>query len=171
MKRKVAKEDFPVKGSLQKFFADAMLGRLATWLRILGFDVAYERKIDDKELVERAQKEDRIILTRDTLLVKRRGARGRSFFVEGDRFEVQLRQVAERFAIDNKSVLTRCVRCNTLLERVEKESVRDLVPPYVYKTQEEFSRCPRCARIYWAGTHRERMLEKLSALINGKGAL
>jgi len=169
MKTGEVKPGLAAKSCKQKFFADAMLGRLATWLRVLGCDTAYEKAIGDKELVERAEKEDRIILTRDTLLVKRRGARARSFFVEGDGSEDQLRQVAERFSIGGGDVLTRCVRCNIVLEMAQKESVRELVPPYVYETQEEFSRCPRCFRVYWAGTHRERMLEKLSAVLKGAG--
>lgn len=153
----------------KKFFADAMLGRLATWLRIIGCDVVYDREIDDAELVERAEREGRIILTRDTLLLKRRKARGRSFFVEGDHFEEQLGHVAVRFGLGLKGFLTRCVRCNTLLEGVEKESVKGLVPPYVFETQEKFSRCPHCSRIYWAGTHKQKMLEKLSSIVKGDG--
>ncbi len=83
-----------------KFIADAMLGKLARWLRVLGCDVEYFPLIGDAELVARASRTGRLILTRDTLLVRRRGARDNHFFVAGDHFRDQLRQVVERFGID-----------------------------------------------------------------------
>lgn len=147
-----------------KFIADAMVGRLATWMRIMGFDVAYQADIADPVLVARAAREGRVILTRDTLLMKRKRVRGRAFFIESDRVRDQLRQVVERFGFDPELVLTRCVRCNRPLEPVEKNEVKGRVPEYVLRTQEEFLECPGCGRVYWGGTHRERMLEEISAL-------
>ena len=153
------------RGECPRFFADAMLGRLATWLSILGCDVEYSRDIDDGELAERATREERIILTRDTLLIKRRSVRERCFLVESDRWGEQLRQVAEGFGLGGKDILTRCIRCNSELDEVERGSVKGLVPPYVFDTQEDFSRCPLCGRIYWAGTHRDHILEELSDIL------
>lgn len=150
-----------------RFFADSMLGKLARWMRVLGYDVEYEREIDDAELVRRAIKEDRIILTRDTLLVKRRRARGRSFFIESDYIGDQLKRVALRFKTGPESALTRCLRCNAILEDVTKEAVEGKVPPYVFKTQERFSICFACGRIYWAGTHKEKMLKDVERLLKG----
>jgi uncharacterized protein with PIN domain len=148
-----------------RFIADAMLGKLARWMRTLGCDVEYFNDIGDAELVKKAVAEERIILTRDTLLLKRRAAKGRSFFVEGDHVAAQLRQVAERFGLPGRPVLTRCLRCNRPLERLDKEAAKDRVPPYVFETQEEFSRCPSCGRVYWAGTHRLRMEEDVARLL------
>lgn len=152
-----------------RFIADTMLGKLARWMRTLGCDVEYFNDIDDAELVGKAVAEKRMILTRDTLLLKRRAARGTSFFVEGDHVAAQLRQVAERFGLPDKPALTRCLRCNRPLEYLEKEAAKDRVPPYVFETQEKFSHCPSCGRVYWAGTHRQRMEEDVARFLREKG--
>jgi len=138
-------------------------------MRALGYDVLYEREIQDGELLRRSIEEGRVILTRDTLLVKRRAARGRSFFVASDRVRDQVREVARRFPPDPGLFLTRCLRCNATLADVPGEEVRDLVPPYVFETQEAFRRCPRCRRVYWAGTHRDRMLDELGGVMKEYG--
>src|SRR3972149_3250908 len=119
-----------------------MLGRLATWMRIIGGGVEYERDIDDAALVIRALTEGRVILTRDRLLTRRRGGRGRTVFIESDRLFDQLRQAVMAFGISRKQLFTRCIRCNTVLKSVEKAEVEGLVPEYVYQTQGRFSRCP-----------------------------
>jgi len=148
------------------FIADSMLGRLARWLRIIGCDVEYFAAIEDEELVERAWESGRLLLTRDTLLVQRRRARDRCFFVAGDHFRDQLRQVVEAFAIDPFArFLTRCLECNTLLQEFEREGAEAMVPPHVFATQQQFRACPACGRIYWGGTHRERMVEELKEIL------
>lgn len=149
----------------KKFFADAMLGTLARWMRTLGYDVLYESGIEDTELLLKAAEEGRVVLTRDTLLMNRRLAKGRAVFIESGDLSGQLRQVAAMFPIDKEKLLTRCLRCNARLSRVEKEAVKEKIPPYVYATQNEFSICPACGRVYWGATHRERMLEELKRLL------
>jgi len=149
-----------------RFIADAMLGKLARWMRILGCDVEYFPAIGDRELVELAVSSGRLILTRDTLLVRRRWARDNHFFVEGDDFRNQLRQVVERFAIDPSArFLTRCLACNALLAEIGKSAVRERVPSYIYETQAEFRVCPICSRIYWQGTHRQRMAREIAEVL------
>lgn len=148
-----------------RFFADAMLGSLARWLRTLGCDVEYERHISDCALIQRVLSEGRVVLTRDTLLADRRALRGRCFFVKGGGLGEQLRQVVENFDLKGAGVLTRCLRCGNVLVEVERASVKGLVPEYVLMTQEKFSRCPACKRVYWAGTHRDKMLNELSRLL------
>lgn len=144
-----------------KFFADAMLGRLALWLRAAGFDVAYEAGIEDNDLINRAREEGRVILTRDTLLVKRRLARDNSFFIKSDNYKDQLSEVMAHYKPPGDGFLTRCLKCNEPLIGVRKEEVKGSVPPYVFDNHERFSKCPCCGRIYWAGTHVSKMKRRL----------
>jgi hypothetical protein len=145
-----------------RFIADVMLGKLATWLRLLGCNVEYFPKISDDDLVERAFRTGRVILTRDTELIRRRKVRDNHFFVRGDGFRDQLRQVAERFSIvPFGRILTRCLRCNETLMVIDRSEVRDRVPPYVFETQRDFRTCGRCGRVYWRGTHRDKALTQV----------
>lgn len=154
-------------GKTPKFFADSMLGKLARWMRALGYDVEYEPHIDDGELARRAIDEGRLILTRDTRLIKRRALKDMAIFIRSDRIEGQLTEAASAYPPERGMFLTRCLRCNAMLEDAPRESVREKVPPYVYATQAVFSECPVCRRIYWGGTHRARMLEDLKRMLDG----
>lgn len=128
----------------------------------MGFDVVYFNEIDDSELVEFAVREGRILLTRDTLLIKRRKIQGHYFLVEGNNFRDQLRQVAAHFSLPQKEAfLTRCILCNQKLKKVDKKNVKDLVPPYVFETQDSFGICPACKRIYWQATHKEHIEQEV----------
>ncbi len=148
-----------------KFIADAMLGRLARWLRILGCDVSYESSISDDYLIARAIHERRIILTMDRKLTERESAKN-SLLIKSPSYKEQLKQVITHYNIDYKSgIFTRCLVCNSLLERIEKEKIKDRVPPYVYSTQDEFDICLQCGRIYWSGTHRVKMLGMLGEIM------
>ena len=141
-----------------------MLGRLATWLRLVGADVAHEREIAGDELLRRAEAEDRLVLTRDTGIMARNVDAPR-FFVRHDRLEDQLRQVAEVFDITCFEPFSRCLRCNEIVVDVDRDSVRDRVWPYVYETNERFHECPDCRRLYWAGTHPERACDDLRRML------
>jgi len=148
-----------------KFIADAMLGRLARWLRILGCDVSYESSIADNDLIARAIYERRIILTMDRKLTERESAEN-SLLIKSPSYKEQLKQVITHYNIDYKSgIFTRCLVCNRLLEPVAKEKIKDKVPPYVYSTQDKFDICQQCGRIYWSGTHRIKMLKMLDEIL------
>lgn len=150
----------------RKFIADAMLGRLARWLRVMGCDVEYFPEIGDAELEERSGRSGRLVLTRDTLLIRRRRVRDNCFFVEGDHYRDQVRQVVRAFAIDPFGrFLARCLECNALLSDLDGKSAEGRVPPYVFATQKRFQVCPDCSRIYWGGTHRERMKAELQEIL------
>jgi len=146
-----------------RFIADVMLGKLARWLRILGYDTVFETPAnDDNELVRRARAENRILLTRDRDLSRRRGLR--CLFVDAEDVETQLAQIVRELALSTGNAFSRCVVCNGPLEPVDKEAIRDQVPPYIYRTQERFARCAGCGRVYWPATHWQGMRERLATL-------
>ena len=148
-----------------RFLADEMLGKLAKWLRAIGYDTVWYDGGGDSALVQQALVEDRIILTRDTNLVKRKLAR-KSILIESDQPREQLRQVVEELDLDLKDRLfTRCLVCNCELVSVRKYNVRAKVPIYTYLTQSNFYECPNCGRIYWPGTHKDSMLELINSVI------
>lgn len=135
------------------FVADAMLGGLAKKLRMLGYDTLYRAGIDDRELKGIALRERRVLLTRDHEVAET-SLPVTVVFIESDDMSEQLSQVVEELGLDTDSgSFSRCTLCNEPLEPVEKASVRELVPPYVYSTQSRFARCPSCRRVYWEATH------------------
>jgi uncharacterized protein with PIN domain len=142
-----------------KFIADIMLGRLATWLRLLGYDTTYLPNVDDPELARIARTEDRILLTRDVELTRRRGIH--FVLIESDQPDEQVHQVFRARKLTAREAFSRCAECNHRLESVSKESVRGSVPPYVFQTQERFRRCANCGRVYWRGTHWARMVARM----------
>ncbi len=145
-----------------KFAADCMLGSLAKWLLILGHDVSYDRAIDDGDLVSKARREGRTILTRDRRLLKRRGA-GNHVLIASDDLKQQLRQVLteRQLTVRQDRLFQRCLKCNEPTRAATRDTVRGLVPIYVYRTQSRFRRCPKCEQIYWRATHVNRMLDTL----------
>ena len=147
-----------------RFLADVMLGTLAKWLRILGYDTAYNNTIGDDEIIERCQAEGRIGLTRDRRLVQRLSECSVLFIDREELFE-QVRQVLKFVGADWQptQTLSRCIECNRLLEEVNRQKVEGKVPSYVLETQTRFRRCPFCARLYWSGTHRQNIYEQLTA--------
>jgi uncharacterized protein with PIN domain len=152
-------------GSGFRFIVDEMLGRLAKWLRAIGYDTVYHTGGGDSALVQRALEEDRVILTKDSRLVKRKLARN-SILVSSDHPREQLKQVVEELDLDLESRLfTRCLICNRELVSVRKENVRGKVPIYTHLTQSKFYECPGCGRVYWPGTHKDSMLEVISSII------
>jgi uncharacterized protein len=151
--------------SESRLIADAMLGALARWLRVLDVDVAYAPELDDAALVERAVAEGRTILTRDRRLVERRRAADH-LLVSSERVDEQLRQVVEALGIrpDPERLFHRCLRCNVRLEPIPVATARAIVPPWVARTTRHFRRCPGCGRVYWPATHVGRMRRRLAAL-------
>jgi uncharacterized protein with PIN domain len=146
----------------QRFVADSMLGKLAKWLRVLGFDAEY-RRIRSLAEVDDCSARRVLVLTRNH---RYRDHPGVLFVGDDDALE-QLRQVVHAGAIDTGAVrfLSRCLRCNVTLVGTEREAARGRVPDYVFEHAAGFSRCPRCQRFYWAGSHPGRMAERLEALV------
>jgi hypothetical protein len=136
-----------------KFLLTRELGRLATWLRILGFDTAYFNQNNPSSLIIQALREDRIILTRNQRLPKAGGIR--IVLLKAQKVQAQLKEALDvlRLKPDKNLMFSRCIICNEELAGIDKEKVKDKVPEYVFKTQEDFVTCPKCKRIYWRGTH------------------
>ena len=150
-----------------KFICDDNLGKLAKWLRTLGYDTLFFDPIEDGELVSRALKESRVVLSRDTHLFRFKLKLGeRLLHLESDKPLDQLKQVVKHFKLktDKELLFSRCLVCNQVLEKVEKEEIKDRLYPYVYKTQKDFVRCSQCDRIFWSATHVERMIKTLSEI-------
>jgi uncharacterized protein with PIN domain len=153
-----------------KFIADNNVGKLAKWLRMVGFDTKLFDGEDDADMVAAALAENRIVLTRDTGIMDRRiitRGKVRAILISSDRLAEQIQQVIETLKIDKNQFkpLTLCIECNQPLIAKGKAEVKDRVPPYVYKTQEQFVECPVCHRIYWKGTHWQAMRQKIENVL------
>jgi uncharacterized protein with PIN domain len=147
----------------KRFVADVMLGRLAKWLRIIGYDTLYFRDIEDSQLIRTAVRENRIVLTCDVELHDRGGFKG--LLVEQGDLQTQLAQVIQEAHLQPRCETgVRCPLCNELLKDVSRAEVKGLVPHFVWTTQGQFSRCPRCGKIFWKGTHWERIKKRLRAM-------
>ena len=142
-----------------RFLADCMLGWLAKWLRLLGYDTAYNNVATDHELARRARAESRVLLTRDHELAARRGLR--TLLIRSEILEEQVQEVQDAFGLPPGLALSRCSVCNVVLEQASSAEIADRVPPYVLKTQTEFRRCPGCGRIYWSGSHVQEMRHQM----------
>lgn len=148
-----------------RFVADGHLGRLAAYLRMLGFDTAYASHASDDVLAVLAAGEDRILLSRDRGLLKRSIVR-RGYVLRSDRPHEQLREVTDRFGLASASrPFGRCLRCNGLLDQVSAAIARPLVPPRVASEQSEFRRCGTCGALYWRGSHYARMVRLIETLL------
>ena len=154
-----------------KFIVDNNVGKLAKWLRMMGYDAVLFDGSDDSYLVAKALAEDRIILTRDTQILKRgviTSGRLKAILINSDEPEPQIRQVIDTLNLDCRlRPFTLCLECNQPLEERSKDQVKDRVPPYVFLTQKQYMECPACHRIYWRGTHWKAMTEKLKRFLPG----
>lgn len=151
----------------QRFAADAMLGRLARWLRVLGHDTWYDIAVADAELVRLAHEEQRVLLTRDRRLLRDLQPR-RSLEIRRDDPLQQLREVVQALALPPPAALfTRCLLCNAALGEVPREEAAPLLPAGVQDVPGPVLRCPACGRLYWEGSHVRRMRAALERALPG----
>ncbi len=150
-----------------RFVLDVHLGRLARYLRMLGFDARYRNDYADPEIVRLAHAERRIILTRDLGLLKH-GAGTHGYFVRATDPHAQLREVVAAFDLHAQfSPFTRCLACNGTLVPAPEQAVRALVPPRVQDEHDAFLQCRQCRKVYWPGSHYDRMAAMIDALAQG----
>lgn len=156
---RLATDPIPLRPPLTTFHfvLDAHLGRLAAYLRMLGFDTLYRNDYDDPELAQLAHAEARILLTRDIGLLKR-SIVTYGYFVRATMAEQQLREVVQRFNLRHEiASFQRCTRCNGQVRPVEKAAIDHLLEPKTRLYYNEFHQCASCRKIYWQGSHYERM--------------
>ncbi len=139
---------------MASFVADVHLAKLAKLLRLLGFDTLYFTHIEDEDLLKISEIEGRWILTKDRALCKRAK---RCLLIRAKDPKEQLKEVLEALHLSQCNPFTRCLVDNALLKSVPKEEVLAKIPPKVAQWCEEFQRCPECGRIYWKGSHYDRM--------------
>jgi len=160
-----------------------MLGRLAKWLRLLGYDTLYYPRIEDREILRIARADNRILLTRDTRLVKIRDLQNISdyrtqhmsprdseygikyFFVNENNYFGQLKEIISAFNLKDFSIMSRCAICNSSIENISKNEVKGHIPEYIYRTSDVFKQCSGCGKLYWKGTHPEKFREKLAEIL------
>jgi hypothetical protein len=137
-----------------------MLGSLAKWLRMMGFDTIYDKMLDDPAIAARARAENRFVLTRDKELAKEPGA----FLVEVDDLDGQLSAVKEKFGLAFDEAAIRCTACNGELAEMPKEEAKGAVPEGAFAGNEKFWKCAGCGKVYWRGSHWRGIMERLKKL-------
>jgi len=149
-----------------RFIADCHFGKLAKYLRLMGFDTLFFPQIDDNDLIDLANRENRIILTRDKELFERKKAQ--CSFVEAIKIEEQLREVTRNFELEKyQRPFSLCVVCNEPLHVIKKEAVLHRLPPKVIRYFSHFEICDVCHRIYWQGDHYKKMKASLEKMLQG----
>lgn len=149
-----------------RFIADCMLGKLAKWLRMIGYDCIYIQDADDDELVGLAVRENRILLTRDKALCDRRMVKSRCIMIGWVSTSGQVIQVLRELKLDppKEALFTRCAVCNSEIQHISRDRVLGKVPLFVYNTQQDYGHCEKCNRIYWRGSHLVHVLEALKEI-------
>jgi hypothetical protein len=148
-----------------RFLVDQHLGSLARYLRILGIDTAYNEDLSAHELVEKANFEDRILITKNHSILKWNELKF-GYFVYADDLASQLKELVLQFKLrDHIFLFSRCLECNTPLNPIEKGQIKHRLPPKVQEKHDSFSHCQHCDKIYWKGTHYQRMQQKIENIL------
>jgi len=149
-----------------KILCDQMLGTLAKWLRILGFDTFYANKtISDDELLDIAQKQKRYLITRDKeLVIRGKKKKLNVIHTKTTDLDKQIAQVLDQITIDKKLILTRCTHCNSVIDSINKKDVKNKVPKKVFEYNDKFWYCKKCDKYYWQGGHYDNIIKKIKEL-------
>jgi uncharacterized protein with PIN domain len=157
-----------------RFIADRMLGRLSRWLRLFGYDTLEIKKQENEDdlLLELAEKEDRILISRDALLIRKAIKKGLvAYDVQSPRIMEQLREIQSQFKLSFEPRMDRCTLCNSLIRKIDPSGIGILkTKKYVYlerfQKETEFWICDNCGQVYWQGSHWENILERVNELQN-----
>jgi uncharacterized protein with PIN domain len=151
-----------------KFIADNNVGKLARWLRLIGYDTLLFKQKDDGQMIKIALSENRVILTKDNQFMKRRlvtNGKLKTIHIKYDDPKLQVQEVVKTLKLNyHFKPFSLCLECNRALIARDKEEVKNLVPAQVLETQTQYTECPACHRIYWPGTHWQAMGKKLRDL-------
>ncbi len=151
-----------------KFILDVHLGKLAKFMRILGYDTLYEMDYEDDQIVEISLEQKRTILTRDLGILKR-GVVTHGYFVRNTEPEKQIVEILNRFQLENRiEMFSRCLECNSEIREIEKSKIVERIPPKVANHYDQFYYCDKCDKIYWKGSHYEKMRSVVSSLLKEK---
>lgn len=160
-------EVFPflqISASPQRFVLDVHLGKLAKLLRLLGLDIVYQNRYSDKDIVALIKKEERIVLTRDVGLLKHKVIQW-GYWLRSQIPVEQAKEVIRRFELKElMKPFTRCLECNGVLEKADKEKIMEQLLPDTAACFDEYYQCPGCKKVYWKGSHYERMIELVETL-------
>ncbi len=156
-----------------KFIADNNVGKLARWLRLIGYDTLLFKQKNDGQMIKIALSENRVILTKDSQFMKRRlvtNGKLKTIHIKQDDPKLQVQKVVKALNLNyHFKPFSLCLECNRALIARSKEEVENLVPAHVFETQTQYTQCPACHRIYWPGTHWQAMVKKLQDLQGGGG--
>jgi len=149
-----------------KLLCDQMLGTLAKWLRIYGFDTFYANmEMDDSYIIDMCKKDERVLITRDKeLIIRARKENLKTIGIKSIDINEQIKIIISKIEIDSKKLLSRCILCNSLVEDIKKSEVKEKVPERVYRNNDKFWYCKNCDKIYWKGSHFENMIEKINQI-------
>jgi len=151
-----------------RFIADNNVGKLARWLRLIGYDTLLFKQKDDGQMIKIALSENRVILTKDTQFMNRRLVTNgtlKTIHIKQDDPKLQVQELVETLNLDyHFKPFSLCLECNRALIARDRQEVQNLVPTHVLETQTQYTECPACHRIYWPGTHWQAMVKKLQDL-------
>jgi uncharacterized protein with PIN domain len=151
-----------------KFIADNNVGKLARWLRLIGYDTLLFKQKNDSQMIKIALNEDRVVLTKDSQFMRRRlvtAGRLKAIYIKQDDPKLQVQEVVQTLNLNYRfKPFSLCLECNQVLIARDREEVQNRVPDHVLETQTQYTECPTCHRIYWQGTHWQAMVDKLQDL-------
>jgi len=147
-----------------KFLLDENLTRLARWLRMLGYDATVYENVSIHNKIRLAKKERRIYLTRSKKTAKLKEEFSR-FLIRANDHQHQMGELNQFLKFENDFIFTRCINCNRKLEKISKEKIKEIIPPYIYETFNEFNICRKCGKIYWQGSHYASMKRQLKNML------